>query len=385
MRFGGWRRSLQSFEQHPDHVDAVLAHEDGGLERCRARWLVGCDGGRSRTRELAGIAMKRDSLGATFILADAKTTSDLVENEGHAFRSREGLLLVVPMPEPGRFRIIAHVPGVAPGESLTRDETFFDRLVRERAGIEYGAHDLTWTSQFVLHQGLAERFRAGRVFLAGDAAHVHSPVGGQGLNTGVQDAHNLLWKLAHLRDAPAADADCWLDSYEAERRPVAAAMVAGTTKATRVLTARHPLANAVLGAVAHRALRTRLVANRLGRGVGMLELGYAGSPLLGEGRRRGGAAPGRRIPNVVLAGGRRLHDLLDRRRHTLLRIGGEGGDGRCLDLSGESGVPEAFGRGAGFVLVRPDGCVAGVGRTLAELQASLPGAVQATARPLLSA
>ncbi|PLW72326.1 hypothetical protein C0036_13205, partial [Streptomyces sp. DJ] len=176
-------------------------HADGAAETVVPRRLVGCDGGRSRVRESAGLRLDRSASGATFVLADVGTTAPLPEDEGHVFLGPEGLLLIVPVPEPGRWRIIAHLPGASPDRPVTVDEPFLDELVRRRAGIDFGSHDVVWTSQFDLAHGLADRYRAGPVLLAGDAAHVHSPVGGQGLNTGVQDAHDLLWRIAAARRA----------------------------------------------------------------------------------------------------------------------------------------------------------------------------------------
>jgi hypothetical protein len=152
---------------------------------------------------------------------------------------------------------------------------------------------------------VVDHFRKRDVFLLGDAAHVHSPVGGQGLNTGVQDAHNLVWKLA-LSRAPEWTEDArehLLDSFEAERRPIALEMVRMTGLATRVLSARNPLLRVVRGVAANLVVRTPLFQDRLSRGVGMLNVLAAGSA---------------RLENPELGDGRRLHDLLDPLRPTLL-------------------------------------------------------------------
>ena len=199
--------------------------EERGIRCCYHGWLIGCDGGRSRVREAANMRLDRSDTGAIFVLADVKTTASLPEDEGHGFLAPEGLLLIVPMPEPGRWRIIAHIPEAEASVPIVINEGFLDDMIRRRSGIDFGSHDVAWTSEFQLSQGLADRYRCGRVFLAGDAAHIHSPVGGQGLNTGVQDAYNLLWKIAAARHMPESHADALLDSYEKERRPVARAMV----------------------------------------------------------------------------------------------------------------------------------------------------------------
>lgn len=219
------------------------------------------------------------------------------------FLAPEGLLLIVPMPEPGRWRIIAHEPEPS---STPIDASFLDTLIHRRAGIDFGSHAVCWTSRFDLSNGVANRYRRGRVFLAGDAAHVHSPVGGQGLNTGVQDAHNLLWKLAAVRNASSDATEALLDSYDAERRPVAEKMVAATARATGLLTRRSGTLRRLLGRLAPLVLARPRVRARLGRGVGMLEVAYRRGPALGR-----GSWAGRRMPNPLLSTGGRLHERLD--------------------------------------------------------------------------
>ncbi|MGB2566960.1 FAD-dependent monooxygenase [Micromonospora citrea] len=309
-----WQTTLDRLQDGGDHVEATLTRADGEDEVVRARWVVGADGGRSRVREQVGLRLDRSDAGATFVLADVKTGANLTEDEGHVFLHPAGLLLIVPMPEPRRWRIIAHVPTPPAGAPLTIDAAFLDELIRERSGIEFGSHDVVWESQFNLSHGVADHYRRGRVFLAGDAAHVHSPVGGQGLNTGVQDAHNLLWKLGLARRINAEPAERLLDSYEAERRPVGYAMVRGTAQVTRILTTRGSLIRTVVGAMAPRVIRRSAVQARLGRTVGMLDIAYPDSPIVPAAAVPAGA--GRRMPNPELRCGGRLYERLDRTGHT---------------------------------------------------------------------
>ena len=299
-----WGTSLDEVRDGEDHVEALVTR-NGETERVSARWLVGCDGGRSRVRDQVGLRLTRRDAGATFILADVKSTVSITQNEGYAYLDPQGLLLVVPMPEPERWRIIAHVPTPAKESQLTVDAAFLDELIRQRSGMEFGSHDVKWTSQFNLSHGLANHFRSGRVFLAGDAAHIHSPVGGQGLNTGVQDAHNLLWKLAAVDrlDSPEA-AERLLDSYEAERRDTARRMVTGVARMTAALTTRRSSIRRALGRLAPRILAHPAVQAKLGRPSGMLDLAYSSGPLATV---PGG---GRRLPNPELPGGGRLYDEL---------------------------------------------------------------------------
>jgi len=299
-----WGTSLDEVLDGADQVEALVTRGGGETERVSARWLIGCDGGRSRVRDQVGLRLTRRDAGATFVLADVKSSVPIAQNEGYAYLDPQGLLLVVPMPEPERWRIIAHVPTPDEGSPLTVDAAFLDELIRQRSGMEFGSRDVKWTSQFNLSHGLANHFRSGRVFLAGDAAHIHSPVGGQGLNTGVQDAHNLLWKLAAVDRLDSAAAERLLDSYEAERRDTARGMVTGVARVTSALTTRRTSIRRALGRLAPRILARPAVQAKLGRTAGMLDLAYSSGPLT--------TAPGagRRLPNPELPGGGRLYERL---------------------------------------------------------------------------
>lgn len=306
-RLGGaveWETSLDEVRDGEDRVEALVMR-DGATELVSARWVVGCDGGRSRVRDQVGLRLTRRAAGATFILADVKSALPIAQNEGYAYLDPQGLLVVVPMPEPERWRIIAHVPTPPKESPLAVDASFLDELIRQRSGMDFGSRDVQWTSQFNLSHGLANHFRSGRVFLAGDAAHIHSPVGGQGLNAGVQDAHNLVWKLAAVDrlDSPEA-AERLLASYEAERRDAARRMVAGVARMTTALTTRRSSIRRAFGRLAPRILARPTVQAKLGRPAGMLNLAYPSGPL--------STAPGagRRLPNPELPGGGRLYDQL---------------------------------------------------------------------------
>lgn len=373
-----WGVELEQAHDDGRAVHVTLRHADGGYEVVRTPWLIGCDGGRSRTRKAAGLRLERSDAGATFVLADVMTTAALAEDEGHVHLAPEGLLLIVPMPERGRWRVIAHVPTTPEGEAAPPvDAAFLDDLIRRRSGLDFGSHGVTWTSRFRLSHGVADHYRRGRVFLAGDAAHVHSPVGGQGLNTGVQDAHNLMWKIAAAgRTGDATDG--LLDSYESERRPVARAMVRGTARATGALTTRNGLLRALLGVVAPTALRRPSVQGRFGRGVGMLDIAYAGDGP-GDGGERAPFAVGHRLPNPRTSDGARLHQRLAPDGFTWV-VRGRAGEGHPGPGDpGWSGIPVVFlpeapapeGQPA-VVLVRPDRHIAATGRTVASVLSARP-------------
>lgn len=334
-----WRTSLERIHERGDHVEATLTDADGRSSTVRSRWLVGCDGGRSRVRDEVGLRLERTDAGATFVLADVKTTASLTEDEGHVFLGPDGLLLIVPMPGPRLWRIIAHVPQ-ASGDAVTIDAAFLDELIRRRSGIEFGSHEVAWQSQFQLSHGLVDHYRRGRIFLAGDAAHVHSPVGGQGLNTGVQDAHNLLWKLAAVQRLDPVRAERLLDSYEAERRTVGQAMVRGTALATGALTTRNAMVRTLLGVAAPRVIARPAVRARLGRPVGMLEVAYGRRAR--PGLRPGTAGVGRRMPNPMLRTGERLYRRLDRTGYTWVVWGQPGQAPPDPDEPRWHGLPTVF-------------------------------------------
>lgn len=301
-----WATRFTGVAEEDDVVAATLTGP-AGTEVVRSRWLLGADGGRSTVRDAIGGTLEREDAGATFILADAQTSASLAEDEGHLFLHPDGLLIIVPLPDPGRWRIIAHAPGESPAARTPIDAGYLDDLVRGRTGIEFGARDLGWTSRFALTHGVADVHRRGRVFLAGDAAHVHSPVGGQGLNTGVQDAHNLVWKLALADRIPAEAREDLLESYAVERRLVAHAMVGGVRRATSLVAGRGGLARRVVGALGPRILpRTRLRL-ALGRPLAGLEVAYAGGPLVVKEAPGSGA----RLANFHLGDGSRVLSHVD--------------------------------------------------------------------------
>ena len=301
-----WSTELVALEPRAEHVVATLRGPDGVERTHAARWVLGCDGGRSTTRDLIHATMKRTELGVTFALADVTTGSELVGDEGHVVLADEGLLLIVPMPAPGVWRLIAQVDDA----TSALDAQGWAALVTRRSGIDLRVRAMGWSSRFALSSGVSDTLRRGRVFLLGDAAHVHSPVGGQGLNTGVQDAHNLIWKLA-LVDRPElapAQRESLLDSYATERHAAAESMVRGTERMTRLLTGRRRFVFGALRRVAPLALRSEAIKDKLGRGVGMLDLRTGGRP---------------RLANPELEPGVRLHDRIRALYPTRLRWNGE--------------------------------------------------------------
>ncbi|MEU0602416.1 FAD-dependent monooxygenase [Streptomyces sp. NPDC006393] len=215
-----WRTELTRLSQDPEGVLATLRGPDGEESTEEFAYVVGGDGASSTVRKAIGVEFKGATYPNVFILADTAIDGDLQRDAVHYYCTENGIMVLVPLYN-GRFRVFtAGPPGMKP-EDLTHEvlQDFVDK--RGPGGLKL--YDVSWQTTFSIHARHAERFRAGRVFLAGDAAHIHSPAGGQGLNTGVTDAHNLAWKLALVHRGAAAPA--LLDSYGGERAAVAQAVV----------------------------------------------------------------------------------------------------------------------------------------------------------------
>lgn len=235
-----------------DTSTCVLRHRDGREEIVRADYVVGCDGAHSTVREQAEIAFEGMAYPQTFVLADVE--ADGVEpGAAHAFLAARGILFFFPLGSPATWRIIAmrpHSDHTSANSRVTLDEV--QALVEAYPPTAVRLRDPVWMTNFRLHNRGAARYRSGRIFLAGDAAHIHSPAGAQGMNTGVQDAVNLGWKLA-LVTTGRADPRL-LDTYETERAPVGRRVLRFTDRAFNAGTSTNPLV---------RLVRVRLVPRLL--------------------------------------------------------------------------------------------------------------------------
>ncbi|XXX69060.1 FAD-dependent oxidoreductase [Sorangium sp. So ce128] len=349
--------ALASFEQSGEGVSAVVV-KGGETETVAARWLVGCDGGHSIVRKQAGIAFEGETREEVrMIVADAGVDG-LDRDAWRIWWHEEGVVGLCPLPSTDVFQVHAVVaPRQDPELSLANMRAILER----RSGrTDLRLHEPTWSSLWRANVRLVDRYREGRVFLAGDAAHVHSPAGGQGMNTGVQDAHNLGWKLAAVAKGASP---ALLDSYEAERRPIAAGVLA--------------LSNSRL----QQALERKDIAIRRDASTTQLDIHYRGSPLARDDRdetallRAGDRAPDATKLTTV-EGERRLFELTRGGRFTLLcfgpapAIGASASDLRTLHVVGQPTGPDDIADTAGhlahaygatertLVLIRPDGYVA---------------------------
>lgn len=212
--------TLLSIEQDEDHVYAEIVREGAGREQVRARWAVGCDGGKSRVRHALGLRFEGGTYPQRFFVADVTARGPIGHGELGLCASPDGFLALFPLPGEGHYRVIGIVPPEIADAPDLNFEHVRDHVHRESAMTVTATG---WFATYNVHHRVAEHFRAGRIFLAGDAGHVHSPVGGQGMNTGLMDATNLAWKLAAVAKG-LADPKL-LDTYEPERIPFARQLV----------------------------------------------------------------------------------------------------------------------------------------------------------------
>ncbi|NKI68822.1 FAD-binding protein [Collimonas pratensis] len=350
---------LVGFAQDADGVTASL-NTRTGEQQIRARFLIGCDGGRSFVRRALDINFPGESTSQRAIVADLRVDK-LSRDAWHQWPKAEGgHLALCPLPGGDTFQMTA---ALAEGEEADLSDENIHALIRQRSGLaDLVLHPPLWRSVFGVSARLAERYRVGCVFIAGDAAHIHPPTGGQGLNTSIQDAYNLGWKLAAvLHGAP----DALLDTYEAERRPIAADMLRLSMGYLKAMQENRPM--------------------QRGRDAQQLDLAYRDSVLTQELRTApGDLRAGDRAPDARLHdpqdGVVRLFDILKGPHFTLLAYQSEAPEihhrfngidiavktvraadaERVADLADvDNHLRDAYGLRAGqLVLVRPDAYVA---------------------------
>jgi 2-polyprenyl-6-methoxyphenol hydroxylase-like FAD-dependent oxidoreductase len=285
---------LLGFEMTADHVVAQLKKPAGTVETCRAGYIAGCDGAHSTVREVLKIGFPGGTYEHIFYVADVEATGSLMNGELHVGLDRSDFLALFPLKQDGRVRLVGTVSDEA---LIRREELTWDDInttVMQWMPIEVAR--VNWFSTYHVHHRVADRFRKDRAFLLGDAAHIHSPVGGQGMNTGIGDAVNLAWKLAWVLKRRADKS--LLDSYEPERIAFARRLVKTTDQAFTAVTSSGPIARFLRLDVAP-ALLPPLFASKpmrrvLYRTVSQTNVNYRGSPLSED--HLGSVRSGDRLP-----------------------------------------------------------------------------------------
>ncbi|MFG2986914.1 FAD-dependent oxidoreductase [Streptomyces sp. NPDC048258] len=395
-----WDVRLTGFSQDADGVRARLEHGDGRAEEYPAAWLVGCDGGHSTVRKELGLPLIGES-SETWELADAQVSMDLPPDTIYWVHTGGQALMMVPYQREGHWRLLDTAPVARPGiaspaqarESAAR----FEERLSAGLGREVRVGEPEWSSVFTFQQRMVPAMHEGRVFVAGDAAHVHSPASGQGMNTGIQEAYNLAWKLAMVARGQAGRP--LLATYGQERVPVGRRLLGSTRQATFLVQLKNALAGVMLPAVfsvvrGAPPLRRAIQRKVLGGMSGLL-LDYPDSPLTTTG---GGLRPPAGSRAAAVAAGlpagpaaTALHAELRDPRWTLLYA--PDGDGASLTAEGAAAaagdwlsvravgarpgtapapLPDPGGvlrdalglASGGWVLIRPDGYLAASGPEL---------------------
>ncbi|BCL32535.1 oxygenase [Streptomyces aurantiacus] len=294
-----WGTRLERIARDDDGVTVELSHTDGRNETVRTPWLVGCDGGHSVVRRSLELPLIGEE-NQTWLLADAPMKSELPPNSIYWVRSRGGTLMAVPLAD-DRWRLLDTVETGYDGDP-DRLAARFERKLSQGIGHQVRVGTPTWVSVFTAQQRMVPRMRVGRCVVAGDAAHVHSPASGQGMNTGIQEAVNVAWKLAMVIDGHAREE--LLDTYTSERVPVGEALLESTRKATQMIELRSRFTDLVLpvvfGVVSRVApIRKRMQREMLGGMSGLL-LSYADRALtVPDGAGGAGPRPGTRLTEVT--------------------------------------------------------------------------------------
>jgi 2-polyprenyl-6-methoxyphenol hydroxylase-like FAD-dependent oxidoreductase len=383
-----WQTELVGYTQTPDVVVSQV-REGGSVRDIVATWLVSCEGAHSLVRKMSGITFNGKAYPLAFFMADVRLAGALPHNENHVWLHPDGSLAALPLPEPNIWRLFIEVTSYEGRPQLAPTLDDIRRFISERAPNMQATitGDPLWLSDFRINCRMVDRLQDGRVFLAGDAAHIHSPTGGQGITTGMQDAVNLAWKLARVtRGAPAS----LLQTYDEERLPHAAEVLQETDRTTNLLFAPSPGLRLLRDAIVLPVLRSPWVQRRMFGKFSQLHVNYRNRSLSREVRkfsvihriRAGDRAPDvafrcvqrhttlfellrSQRPLVLVGGMTDKEQICDRLRvldvdaFTVSRKGLDRRDASRGDLTDVHGdFAGLYGLGQDFVcLIRPDGHV----------------------------
>jgi 2-polyprenyl-6-methoxyphenol hydroxylase-like FAD-dependent oxidoreductase len=368
---------VAGFKSAENGVEVVARHADGREETVTVDWLIGCDGAHSLVRHTLGATFEGETLKSDWLLADVHLQGyPFPDTEASVYWHRDGAFVIFPI-TPGRYRVVADLPPTDAEHPPTPTLEQAQAVITQRGPAGLVASNPIWLAAFRINSRKVANYRSGRIFLVGDAAHVHSPAGGQGMNTGMQDAFNLAWKLALVLRKTCDEH--LLDSYSPERSKVGDEVLQAAGRLTAAGTLRNPVAQSMRNLVGHIMLGLPPVQHALADTMTEVSIGYPDSPLNGPGLRGGpGPRPGERVAPVdgqspVGTGGVPLFALFAERNvataDLLRRFEG------LLDPE----IRPPF-RERGMWLVRPDGYVVCSTRDADVVAGCLDGMVQSGKR-----
>ncbi|HWD40168.1 MAG TPA: FAD-dependent monooxygenase [Fimbriimonas sp.] len=349
--------TLTNLEQQPDHAVATLQLPDGSLETPSCEWLIGCDGAHSAVRQLLDLRFEGDTLLSDWILADVHLSGLEDPDQVNMFWHADGILALFPISS-GRYRVIADGGASDPSTPHPPAPTLeqVQQVLDQRGPGGIALADAVWLSSFRINERKVADYRSGRAFLAGDAAHIHSPAGGQGMNTGMQDAFNLAWKLALVCQGNCLPEPI-LDSYSRERSAIGEQVLKDTGRMTAFAVMRGGIKQAIRNHVASVVLGFASVRRSLANTMCEVTIGYPEGPLSFDAAHfRDAPVAGERAPipsgqTPVGYGREPLFVLAAERDDNLAGLLAK--FPRLLD----SNIREPFAKGGAW-LVRPDGYVA---------------------------
>lgn len=313
---------LIDLKRENNKLISTIRHADQKIETIESDWVIGCDGYHSMVREKSHIPMTGKDINHEFLVADMLIDTNISHDTVVVFLLKGSILGLFPLAGENKYRIVTSTNQSNSQSKLTEDE--MKNIIFKQSGHECSVKEILWSSPFWIHGKTAKTLRQGHVFLAGDAAHVHSPAGAQGMNTGLQDAYNLAWKLALVINHKADQRI--LDSYEAERFPIIKSIVsvtnklapAGLTQNSMILALRNWFIKNIVGRF--KKLRTTMAGY-----IAQIAWGYHKSPIVikdTKGRYSSSPKPGDRIPDILLKNKTRLYDYLHNNQHNLLLFSG---------------------------------------------------------------
>lgn len=271
-------RQLLALQQENDTVVVQVKHTyDDSVEEIQADWVIGCDGARSQVRESLNLKFEGSTYEEEFVQADVNLDWKKSRHEIHVWLHEFGPFAVFPLPDGEQWRLIAGIvdSGRAAPEASVE---VLQRIFQERTGDNQTAiSNPNWLSNFKIHRRIVNHYRQGRIFLAGDAAHIHSPVGAQGMNTGIQDAYNLAWKLAMVVTGDSSPS--LLDTYETERHPIAQSVLTGTHASTQFVTTQNPAIRLIRDQLLTQLLNLGMIRTFMLKRIAELDIHYHNSPL----------------------------------------------------------------------------------------------------------
>lgn len=358
-----WNTEVASFGQDAEGVVGLIRDKDGQERPFRSRYLVGCDGAKSLVRQTLGVGFGGSTFARTFYVADAQIDGPLSHECLQVCFARNAFVLFFPLKGERRFRIVGVFPEEFAGKE---DDVLYEDIeadIRSQSHLDLDIHDVEWFSTYRVHTRHAAAFSAGRCFLAGDAAHIHSPAGAQGMNTGIQDAYNLAWKLGYALRHGATES--LLDTYNEERLQNAKRLLETTdrlfefgagTEWFQAFFREH-----IFPVFANSVLNLEAVKHVVFPLISQIGITYRNNSLSDHsGDHPFNVKAGDRLPYFQIGGDSIYHHLKQPKFH-LLSFGGSLARGvaneqvGCISFSLTDAVKEAFGMSSPFqALVRPD-------------------------------